>query len=71
MTATLSPDCKEGGAEVIAGDVDGLYAAHRQGGAANALYSGHELPENSSCKDSPVQYNRIYGERAVGAFSCE
>jgi hypothetical protein len=30
IAATLSPECKEGGAEAIAGDVDGLYGDYGQ-----------------------------------------
>ncbi len=30
MTASLSPDCKESGPEVIGLDLDGLYAGHQE-----------------------------------------
>jgi len=69
MTASLSPDCKESGPEVIGLDLDGLYAGHQEREGIHICIFLADLSENSSCEDLAKEYNRMHGERAVGAFS--
>ena len=66
MTATLSPEWKEGGAEVIGAMWMGFTLLSIGRKRANCNVKGcFHIVTNSSCKTLPQEYNRIAGEAAL------